>query len=92
MEKSEVSLHEAKIYQALSTGQWFTSKGLAAAANVSWRTARHHLHRLVELGLLDQAELFPGHRYRLSEFASKRNAAYKSRLDRAVEIFTTEAK
>ena len=43
-------------------------------------------HRVVELGILDQAELFPAHRYRISEHADKRNKAYVIRLREAAKI------
>jgi DNA-binding IclR family transcriptional regulator len=45
---------------------WLTSQQVAEGAKVAARTARQHLLRLVQLGLLDQAEVFPAHRYRLS--------------------------
>lgn len=43
--------------------------------------------KLVDLGLLDQAEVFPAHRYRLSSKADKRNKSYLQRLERAAEVF-----
>ncbi len=64
-----------------------TSKQVAASAGVAERTARSHLLKLVHLGLVDQAELFPAHRYRLSLMAENRNKAYVQRIRAAVEIF-----
>ncbi len=87
MESNEISLHELKIYKSMSLEQWLTSKEVAKSSGVADRTARHHLLRLVKLGVLDQAEVFPAHRYRLSKFADKRNASYKIRLDQAAEVF-----
>ena len=90
MEKSEVSIHEVKLFRALemSKEQWKTSKDLAAAAGINERTARLHCYRLSKLGLVDTAEVFPAHRYRLAPKADKRNAGYINRLRSACEVFS----
>jgi len=90
MEKNEVSAHEARFYAYVkqSGGAWRTARELAAGAKVAERTARAYAHKLVELGVLDVAEVFPAHRYRFSGKAGKRNKAYVLRLDHAVEVFT----
>ena len=86
-EKNEISAHEVRVHQAvISAGTWVTSKYVAEAAGVAARTARQHLFRLVNLGIIDQEEVFPGHRYRASEFAEKRNKTYVQRLARAKEV------
>ncbi len=87
MERNEVSRHEIAVYHVLAQqqGKWLTSAELAVAAQVAPRTARSHALRLVKLGLLDQAEVFPAHRYRLSEHARNRNRSYVDRLTRAAE-------
>lgn len=89
LERNEVSIHEVRLYLALRRAgpTWRTSRELAAEARVADRTARLHLLRFVHLGVADQAEVFPAHRYRIAEFAPKRNAGYMLRLDRAVEAF-----
>jgi DNA-binding IclR family transcriptional regulator len=89
MERNEVSLHEARIFLALERagGGWLTNREIAEAAGVAGRTARAHSLRLVRLGILDLAEVFPAHRYRLSEKAAKRNTAYFQRLRQACEVF-----
>lgn len=87
MERSEVSRHEVAVYSALMKATtWLSSKEIADRAGVSPRTARAHALKLVRLGLLDQAEIFPGHRYRLSEHADKRNRGYVDRLAKAAEV------
>jgi len=87
MEKTEVSVHEVRVYLALQrASSWMNAKEISAAARVAPRTARAHAHKLAKLGLLDTAEIFPGHRYRLSQHANKRNAAYVARLDAAVDV------
>jgi predicted ArsR family transcriptional regulator len=88
METNEVSLHQLKVFDcvAAATG-WVTSKQVTDSVGISGRTVRAHLLKLVNLGLLDQAEVFPGHRYRLSAHAEKRNKAYLQRLDKAREVF-----
>jgi DNA-binding transcriptional regulator PaaX len=62
MERSEVSRHEVLVYAALSSnkGRWLSNAEIAAALQpgIAERTVRAHTHRLVDLGLLDQAEVF----------------------------------
>ncbi len=86
MERNEVSLHEVKVYLTLGCG-WVTAKEVAAKATVAERTARAHLLKLVRLGIAEQAEVFPAHRYRMAEKAGKRNGGYVQRLEQAREIF-----
>ncbi len=89
MERNEVSSHEVRLYRAAkaSGATWLTSQDLAQAAGVASRTARAHAAKLVKLGILDLAEVFPAHRYRFSDKADKRNQAYIHRLDKAAEVF-----
>lgn len=89
METSEISHHQVKIYTALrDTKEWLTSKDLAKRSGVNERTTRAHLLKFVKLMVVDQVEVFPGHRYRLSDKASKRNQGIIGRLDQAEEIFS----
>ncbi len=92
VERNEVSRHEVAVYQTLARHMdtWLTSVEIAQAAEVAPRTARAHALKLVQLGLLDQAEVFPAHRYRLSEYASNRNRGYVDRITRAAEVFGIE--
>lgn len=87
MEKSEVSLHEVRVWRALKEhGGWLSNKEIGERIEgVGARTVRLHTKRLVELGMLDIAEVFPSHRFRVSDKASKRNAAYARRLELAGE-------
>jgi hypothetical protein len=89
MEKSEVSIHEARFFHAvMRAGQtWTTSQELAVASGIAKRTGRHFTRKLCNLGILDVAEVFPAHRYRLSEMAAKRNRSYMQRLEQAAEVF-----
>ncbi len=89
MGKSEISLHEIKIAKVIRTAnKWISNKEIAAMVGaISERTVRAHTLRLVHLGLLDQAEVFPAHRYRWAEKADKRNSAYLLRLTQAAEVF-----
>jgi DNA-binding IclR family transcriptional regulator len=88
MERSEVSRHEVSVYRALEAAgtSWISSREIAERAAVAPRTARAHVLKLVRLGIVDQAEVFPGHRYRLAEHADKRNRGYFDRLMRAAEV------
>jgi hypothetical protein len=91
MEKGEVSLHQVKIFEFVrKAAGWVTAKDVAAGSDVAERTARLHCLNLVNLGIFDQAEVFPAHRYRLSEKAGKRNKAYMIRLEAAKEVFGIE--
>lgn len=89
MESNEISLHQAKIFSFMQAHKltWHTVKDVQAATAVSPRATHNNLLRLVKLGLLDQAELYPGHRYRFSEKAAQRNLAYLQRLETACSIF-----
>lgn len=81
MERNEVSAHEIAVFKALLSAEgWLTSSDIARLADVAPRTARAHALKLVRLGVADQAEVFPGHRYRISGFAPKRNRSYVDRL------------
>jgi DNA-binding IclR family transcriptional regulator len=88
MESAEVSLHQLMVYEAVknSTG-WITNKDIAKLSGVNERTARAHVYKLVNLEVFEQAEVYPGHRYRLSEKAKKRKVAYLDRLDQARKVF-----
>jgi hypothetical protein len=46
--------------------------------------------KLVKLGVVEQAEVFPGHRYRISPFAAKRNRGYVDRLVSAADALGVE--
>lgn len=88
MERNEISIHEVRVYLALkAAGDWMTHADIANASGVNPRTVRAHTLRLVGLGLLDKAEVFPAHRYRLAQKADKRNASYAQRLEHARSVF-----
>lgn len=88
MERNEISVHEARAFVVLrKEHSWITSKELAERAEIAGRTARSFMLKFVRLGIVDIAEVFPGHRYRLSEKARSRNAAYFQRLEMALDVF-----
>lgn len=87
-ETNEISFHMAKVYVFLKNNSgWHTSRKIAAAANIADRTARAHVLRMVQLGIVDQAEVFPAHHYRMSTLASKRNKTFVQRIEEAMQIF-----
>ncbi len=89
-ERNEVSIHEVKVFRVLADAEkvWLSNKDIAdRIEGVMPRTVRAHTLKLVKLGLLDQAEVFPGHKYRLAVTAIKRNRAYLQRIAQAAEIF-----
>ena len=89
MESIRISVHEAKIFAALkSTDQcWLTNQEISARIkDVQLRTIRLHTNKLAKLGLLEQAELFPGYKYRVSDKAQQRNPKYLVRLAEAAKL------
>lgn len=90
VERNEVSRQEIEVFRALRvhTQQWMTNKELAAECKaVAERTVRATTMKLVKLGVVDQAEVFPAHRFRLAAKAEKRNRGYVDRLLKAAEVF-----
>jgi hypothetical protein len=89
MERNEISLHEVKVFKAVKDAvKWITNREIETAiSEISARTVRAHTLRLVRSGLLDQAAVFPGHRYRIADKANKRNGSYLLRLSKAAEAF-----
>lgn len=89
MERNEISQHEVRIFSLLSSqpDKWFTNSQIAELISMPTRTVRFHTLRFVKLGILDQAEVFPAHRYRWAEKADKRNVSYVQRLKQAEKVF-----
>lgn len=88
VERGEISLHQLKVFNFVkSQDGWTTAKDIAAGAGVAERTARHHARVLVHLGVFDRAEVFPAHRYRLSDKVNKRNKSYMLRIEEARQAF-----
>jgi hypothetical protein len=90
VERNEISRQEVEVFRVLSAhaSQWMTNADIAAECDrVAARTVRAVTQKLVHLGILDLAEVFPGHRFRLSEKAAKRNRGYADRLRRVAEVF-----
>lgn len=87
-ERAEISEHEVRVYLALqqSPDKWMTHKDIENIVKFHQRTVRAHTLRLVKLGIVDVAALFPRHRYRYSTKGHKRNRAYTQRLEEAAEI------
>jgi DNA-binding IclR family transcriptional regulator len=93
LEKAEISIHQWKIYDCLTRAQaWMTNKEVAEQTGVSLRRTSFHTNNLVQLGILDQAEVYPGHRFRISSRADKRNTGYLKRLQQAGEIFGVQTR
>lgn len=92
-ERSGVSLHEAKVYLALKgkPGMWMTNKDVSAASGVAERTARMHTLRLVKLGVIEVAQVFPGNRYRWTD-KPQRKPTYLKKLTDAIAVFGLETK
>lgn len=89
-ERNEISRHEVEVFRVLLANgkSWKTNKELAAECQaVAPRTVRAMTFKFVHLGILDQAEVFPGHKYRLSEKAEKRNRGYVDRLRQVADVF-----
>lgn len=92
MERAEISRHEVAVYNCFRDrpAQWMTNdEAHEITVGVAKRTIRLHTKRLLDLGILDRMELFPAHKFKLSDKASKRNAAYLARLQAAAVVFST---
>jgi hypothetical protein len=88
METNEISLHQVRIFEFVRNADgWVSMKDVVTGTGSKRETVGVHLRRFVKLGLIDQAEVWPGHRFRVSALAEKRNKAMLERLDRAREIF-----
>lgn len=88
METNEISLHQLRIFEFVrDAARWVSLKEIVAGTASARKTADVHCRRFVNLGVFDRAEVWPGHRYRLSEMAEKRNAAIIERLRKAREAF-----
>ena len=88
---NEISEHQVRAYLFLKSARgWVTAGQLADGAKIAPRTARHFAKLFVDLGIADLAEVFPGHRYRLSAKASKRNASYIKRIEGAASVFGSD--
>ena len=93
MDRHGISIQEVRFYQALvaSGKSWRTSRELAIKANIAHRTARLFTKRFADLGLVEIADVFPGHRYRLATKAEKTSAAYLTRIQHAESVFSTSS-
>jgi predicted ArsR family transcriptional regulator len=81
-----VSRHEVQVF--LAVGQsWTTSHEVAEKARVASVTARHHLLKLADRGLIERLEVFPGYRYRTVQNGQPRKQAYLQRLEDAAAAF-----
>lgn len=91
VERNEISEHQVKVFRVVSeSDHWLSAKEVSCMSGVAPRTARMHCLSLVVLGIFDQAEVFPGHRYRISKFASQRNKTYVHRIKVAAEVLGIE--
>lgn len=88
--QAEISSHEVLIVKAIRTNsdKWLTNHEIAEmVGDVSGRTVRAYTRKLVDLGVLDHAKVFPAHRYRWSGKASKKSSDYARSIDQAAEAF-----
>lgn len=88
-EHSEISEHEIRVYRLLKghAERWYTAREIGQQAMVNPRTARTHVAKLVELGLADCAEVFPGHRYQWIGRRNPQSDEYIQRLEQAEAAF-----
>lgn len=85
MPRELASRHEVAVYKALLDAgpEWLSSNQIAERASVSARTARAHALRLAQLGIIEQTEVFPGHRYRMRPDVDQSHRDYATRLRQA---------
>lgn len=85
-ERAEISWHEVKIFAALSEKKWMTVYDVSKKSGIPRKTCQNHMLRFCHLNLVDLAEVFPRHHYRLSKLIAKRNLSYLTRLKHAAEV------
>lgn len=94
MNPNKISLHEVLVFAAFSgtKGKWLTNDEVAkrVAPNVRPRTVRLHTKGLADAGILEQAPVFPAHRYRLTEHVPQRGTSYLTRIHAAAEVFAVD--
>jgi len=86
----EISPHLTKVYRSFDVDDWKTSASIAAAVEISPRTARKHLLALTEAGVLEQKDLFPGYRFRLIPKPSPAARKLIGEIEAAAEVFGEE--
>lgn len=89
METNEISYHEVLIWRAIQAKgeRWFTNADISKMTpTISSRTVRIKTKKFAELGLLQQADVFPAHRFKLKPKAD-RSVPYIRRLEDATDAF-----
>jgi hypothetical protein len=87
-----ISPHQVKVYDYVRDAKrWVSAADIELHTGVKARTARHHAVKLTELEVFEQANLFPGYRYRLSPYAEHRGKDHLQRLEKAREVFGSDA-
>jgi hypothetical protein len=94
-ERNEISIREVEVYRVLAGARhcperWLTNAEISSrvpAAALS--TVRALTRKFVRLGLVDRANVSPGHRFRWSANAETRNTAYCLRLEQAHTILSS---
>ena len=83
-----MSIQQVRIFRYIQQAQgWVTARDIAKGADVAERTARSHAFRLVRMGILDEARVFPGHRYRLADKTDQQNSDYLQQLEETCKVF-----
>lgn len=80
-----ISIHEIRVFGSLQGAGWLTATDVSKSAQVSPRTARSHLLKFQQRGLVDVARVFPSFRYRLAGNVDEQ--AYACRLREASQVF-----
>jgi hypothetical protein len=89
-EENEISVDEVLVYRALcqSGSRWLSHRQLAQQIEgITVRSVRTHCLKLVKCGLVDQPNVFPADRYRLSAAANRCDHPYVRRLEHAAIAF-----
>jgi len=84
-----ISAHQAKVFATLKAAdaEWLTNQEIGLRRkDVQPRTISLHTARLAKLGLLEQVELFPGYKYRVSDKAQQHKPKSLVRLAEAAQL------
>lgn len=86
METNEISMHEATVYLVFSShpDRWFSNKQITEMTNLHPKCVAAHTLRMLRNGVLERAEVYPGHRHKF--LGTKNNPMYHQRVRKAAIV------
>jgi DNA-binding MarR family transcriptional regulator len=91
MPRHQISPHIVRIYDFVASQKGYTATDeIAAYADVSGSTARHHSLELVTMGLFERVEVFGGYRYRIAAPQTPEGKQYLEKIEAARAVFSAD--